>query len=113
MYSNKLEKDLKIATIPIVKDLEKFLKGDDNQIMHPERFNRADVLKIMEDDIWVFMCQMMLKPEDPAKKRFTPEMIEYYDEIPENTKRVLLVDPASAENTIVTGKHPYIVFHDL
>jgi len=42
------------------------------------------------------MCQMMLKPEDPAKKQFRIEMIQYFTEIVSGMNYYLLIDPASS-----------------
>lgn len=101
LYSKKKKnKHIKLIEIPIVQNLKKFNFGDDSQITHPSRYNRADINMMMDGDtednnIWVFMCQMMLKPEDPAKKRFELSMIHEYDLLPENLITYLLVDPAN------------------
>lgn len=121
LYSKKLkDKKIKLVEIPIVKDLEAFKGGDDSQIMHPLRYKRHDIMRAMADDIWVFMCQLMLRPEDPAKKRFTPEMIHYHDYLPPNTWNCLLVDPAdsvtkrsdyTAMSVIgLSAKHNYLLY---
>jgi len=95
LYSKKKgDQNIKLFEIPIVRDVEKFMAGDDGQIVHPERFSRESVVKMMTD-IWVFNCQMMLNPDDPAKRQFRPEMICYFSEIPKNCNFYLLVDPAS------------------
>lgn|SRR3990167_1010116 len=86
---------IKVIEIPIVKDLEKFIAGDDKEIIHPERFSREGINDLLERDRWVFNCQMMLRPDDPAKKRFTPQMISEYDVLPSNLRCYLLVDPAN------------------
>lgn len=98
LYSTKLEKkNIHTVEVPIVKDLVSFLKGDDTQITHPQRYSRSDIMNLYDDDRWVFMCQMMLKPEDPSKKRFTPDMIHRYDALPEVLRKYLLVDPAGEQ----------------
>ena len=95
LYADLMEDpSVKVIKVPVVQDLDKFKSGDDSQITHPERFTREGINNLMKD-IWVFNCQMMLSPEDPAKKRFTPQMIKYYEELPEILKYVLLVDPAN------------------
>lgn len=97
LYSKKKGDDrINVTEVSIVKDLNKFKAGDDSQIEHPERYNRADIEDLMTDDMWVFMCQLMLKPEDPERMQFNQRMIKYYDSIPDGTFSYLLVDPATA-----------------
>jgi len=94
MYSvKKGTPRIKLVEIPILEDVEKFKAGDDNQIVHPQRFKREDIEQMMSD-MWVFNCQMMQKPEDPAKMRFHPNMIQY-GKTPSHSNKYLLVDPAS------------------
>lgn len=40
-------------------------------------------------------CQMLLRPDDPAKMQFKREMIGYFSHVPEDSNFYLLVDPAS------------------
>ena len=97
MYSAKLT-DPRICSseISIVNDLDKFKSGDDSQITHIERYNRKDIENLMSDDMWVFMCQLMLKPEDPERMQFNLGMIQYFDSIPDGCYNYLLIDPATA-----------------
>lgn len=85
---------IKVIKIPVLKDFDKFMAGDDEQIMHPQRWNRQGILEKMKDP-WVFSCQMMLEPVDASAKRFNPDMIRRYDVIPDEVENVLLVDPAN------------------
>ena len=95
LYSKKLkEAGIRKVLIPVLKDLKLFLDGDDGQITHPSRYKREDIMAMYDYDRWVFMCQQMLQPDDPAKKRFTDDMINYYDGMPDNVNCYLLVDPA-------------------
>jgi hypothetical protein len=119
LYSAKKD-DPKVSVleIPIVKDWEKFKEGDDSQITHPQRYKRGDI-ESMLDDMWVFFCQMQLRPEDPAKKRFMPEMIKEWTDVPEYARHYLLVDPANEKKKRsdytamsvvgVTDSHYYLV----
>ena len=85
---------VKVVKIPVLKDLKKFLEGDDSQITHPQRFTREGIM-LLRKDPWVFSCQMMLEPEAPENKRFVKEMIQCYNDLPETIKYVILVDPAN------------------
>lgn len=96
LYSiRKGDSKIRLTEISVVKDLGKFLAGDDDQISNPKRFTRQGILDLMAD-MWVFNCQMMLKPEDPARMQFKSEMISYFSAIPPECVFYLLVDPASA-----------------
>lgn len=97
LYSvKKNDTRINISETTIVKDLTKFKQGDDNQIEHPERYSRKDIEDLMGDDMWVFMCQLMLRPEDPEKMQFNSNMIQYYESIPDGCFNYLLIDPATA-----------------
>ncbi len=85
---------IEVIKMPLVRDLNRFLEGDDNEITHRERFTRQGIIGMMRDP-WVFNCQHMLNPQDPGTKRFTPDMVEYYDDLPDNLTYVLVVDPAN------------------
>ena len=87
---------IKLSETTIIKDMDKFREGDDSQIAHPERYNRKDIEDLM-NDMWVFMCQLMLRPEDPEKNQFNKGMIQYFDTIPEGCFNYLLIDPATAK----------------
>lgn len=90
-------------------DLYSKLKGNPNLKLieipiqdkegHPtvsSRLSRDSIKKIRSNTTsWTFSCQHLLKPEDPEKARFKKEFIFYWDKIPDGTKFVLLVDPAS------------------
>lgn len=90
LYSEK-------KTNPRIRLVEIPLTDDGGNPTHPERFTPEDIVNIRAgiDDDWVFNCQMQLKPEDPAKKRFAPEMIRYWEEIQKGLVHYLLVDPAN------------------
>lgn len=94
MYATKVnDKNIKLIEFPILKD-----KNPENltveNISNPERFTVEGVRGMMSD-MWVFNCQHLLKPEDPAKMQFKQEMIQYFTEIPQYGENYLLVDPAS------------------
>lgn len=79
---------------PNVKLIEKPIV-ENGVIVHPKRFT-PDGVEALKSDIWVFNCQMMLNPEDPAKMTFRKEMIRYFDEIPLGCNFYMITDPASA-----------------
>ena len=88
MYSvKKNDPKIKLVEIPI-------MNSDTGEITHPERYGIEDI-NDLKKDMWVFNCQMMLKPEDPAKMTFKKEMIQTYEGIPEDLNFYLIVDPAS------------------
>lgn len=96
LYSYKKgDSNIRQKEVVLVKNLDKFIAGDDEQIMHPERFTRKGILSLMSN-MWVFMCQMQQNPHDPSKMEFNESMIVYYDAIPSGGYNFLLVDPASA-----------------
>ncbi len=87
---------------PSIKLIEKPLLKDGNpdnldtkNILNPRRFT-PDGIENMKRDIWVFMCQHMLRPEDPARMQFKIDMLSYYSSIPKGSIFYELVDPASA-----------------
>jgi len=97
MYSTKRNDErIRASEVSIIGDVDKFKAGDDSQITHPERYNRKDIENLMSDDMWVFMCQLMLKPEDPERMQFNLGMIRYFDSVPEGCYNYLLIDPATA-----------------
>lgn len=61
-----------------------------------EGWNRQGILELMQDT-WVFNCQYMLNPKDPKKVKFTEDMIQTYQYIPEGLNRYLLIDSADSE----------------
>ena len=94
LYSVKLnDKRIKLIEYPLLKD-----KNPDNlteeNIQNSKRFTAEGIMGL-KTDMWIFMTQHMLKPEDPAKMQFKKEMIQYFNEIPENLNYYLFVDPAS------------------
>ena len=92
MYSKKLnDPNIKFIKVPVLNDFE-----DNSSCPLPERYTPEDIRKLKEANPWIFWTQMMLEPKDPAKMRFTPEMISYYTEIPEGCSYYLLIDPSSA-----------------
>jgi phage terminase large subunit-like protein len=109
---------IKVVKIKVLKDVEAFLAGDDSQVTHPERWSRQGIIDKMKDQ-WVFNCQMMLEPKPSDEKKFNPDMIRRYGDIPERVNNVLLVDPANekkkrsdytAMTTVGVGKvNKYII----
>lgn len=94
LYSVKLnDPKIKIMDYPVLKDKNPQNLNREN-ISNPERFS-AEGIQEMQKDMWVFNCQMLLKPDDPARMQFRQEMIAYFDEIPKQGINYLLVDPAS------------------
>jgi hypothetical protein len=94
LYSVKLNNPtIKLIDIPLLKD-----KNPDNvsieNISNPERFS-IDGIQELKKNMWVFNCQLLLKPDDPARMQFKTEMIYYYTSIPQGCNFYLLVDPAS------------------
>lgn len=95
LYSvKKNDLNIKLIEKPLLID-----RNPDNiterNILNPKRFS-IDGIRDMKRDIWVFMCQHMLKPEDPARMQFKKEMICYFSSIPRECLFYMLVDPASA-----------------
>ena len=84
---------IKVIKIKLLHDVDKFVNGDDKQIVHPSRWNRQGILEKMRD-MWIFNCQMQLEPRPSDEKRFNPNMIRRYESVPE-VNHVLLVDPAN------------------
>src|SRR3990167_3870040 len=64
--------------------------------MHKESLSREGGMFMMSEDGWKFKCQNLLDPDVPSKTRFFPEMVRYYDNLPENLKFYLLLYPANA-----------------
>lgn len=94
LYSVKLsDQRIKVIDIPLLKD-----KNSDNlsleNISNPRRFT-AENIQELKKDMWYFNCQLLLNPDDPAKRQFSRDMIIYYDAIPRGSNFYLLVDPAS------------------
>ena len=85
---------------PSLKKIEIPLEDGQGNPTHLLRFSREDIERIKRgcSSIWVYSCQHLLKPQDPAKISFTPEMISYYDRLPEFLNFYLLVDPARVRN---------------
>lgn len=93
LYSHKVsDSRIKLIKIPLLRNFE-----DNSSCPIPERFSPHAIKELKETDPWVFWCQHMLEPKDPAKMRFQPEMIAYYTEIPQKgCNYYLLIDPGSA-----------------
>lgn len=94
LYSVKLnDPKIKFIDIPVLKD-----RNPDNvtaeNISNPKRFS-IDGIQELKKNMWVFNCQMLLRPDDPARMQLGQEMIAYFDEIPAEGNNYLLVDPAS------------------
>lgn len=88
LYSNlKNDPKIKLIEVPILQE--------DGSITHPERFDYESI-EDLKKNMWVYNCQLMLKPEDPAKMQFKKEMITYFDSVHKDCAFYLLVDPASA-----------------
>jgi hypothetical protein len=93
LYATKIgDKSIKLIEFPILKDKDVQNLSESN-ISNPKRFS-VEGIKDMMSDMWVFNCQMLLNPDDPAKMQFKPEMIQYFSEIPSGVN-YLVVDPAS------------------
>lgn len=81
---------------PEIKLIEIPLEDGKGNPTHPERFNKNDIALIKSGlTPWVYNCQHLLKPEDPARMQFKSEMIQYFAELPVECNYYLLVDPAS------------------
>ena len=94
LYSTKLnDKSLKLIDIPVLKDKNPDSVTKEN-ISNPNRFS-VEGIEELKSNIWVFNCQMLLNPDDPARMQFRQEMIAYFDVIPTGGINYLLVDPAS------------------
>ena len=79
---------------PNIKFIKIPLEDGKGNPTHPERFTKEDIIVIKSGlKPWVYNCQHLLEPEDPAKMSFKKEMIQYYDCLPE-CNYYLLVDPA-------------------
>jgi len=94
LYSVKLnDPKIKFIDIPLLKD-----RNPDNvnveNISNPKRFS-IEGIQELKQNMWVFNCQLLLNPDDPARMQFKTEMIAYYDTIPQGSNFYLLVDPAS------------------
>ncbi len=93
MYSTKKnDPKIKLIEIPLLKDQNHENLSIEN-IQNPERYTPEGILSLMSD-MWVFNSQMLMKPDDPAKRNFKQEMIAYFFGIP-SCNFYLLVDPAS------------------
>ena len=87
----------KLLESPNIKKVVIPLEDGKGNPTHPDRFTREDVQAIKsEKNPWDYNCQMLLKPEDPARMQFKKEMIQYFVEIPKGCNFYLLIDPASA-----------------
>ncbi|MDI6732336.1 MAG: hypothetical protein QME16_00185 [Planctomycetota bacterium] len=81
---------------PAIKLIEIPLEDGLGNPTHTERFIRSDIAIIKSGLApWVYNCQHLLKPEDPARMQFKKEMIQYYTALPRECNYYLLVDPAS------------------
>jgi len=95
LYSvKKNDPSIKLMEVPLLKDYDPKNISTEN-ISNPQRFTLEGV-NDLKKDIWVFMCQMLLKPEDPARMQFNTNMITYFNVTPQDCNFYLLVDPASA-----------------
>jgi len=95
LYSvKKNDPRIKVIEIPILKDGDIGNVTEEN-ISNPKRFTVRGV-KGLKSDIWTFMCQMMLKPDDPARMQFKREMIQYFTSLSKGLNYYMCVDPATA-----------------
>jgi len=93
MYSTKKnDPNIKLIEIPLLKDQNSDNITQEN-IQNPERYTIEGIKSLMSD-MWVFNCQLLMKPDDPAKRNFKQEMISYFNSVPD-CNFYLLVDPAS------------------
>ncbi len=94
LYATKISNPrIKFIEYPLQKDKDPANFRIEN-ISNPARYS-PEGIKDMQSDMWVYNCQMLLKPEDPARRQFTQAMIAYFDSIPRGCNFYLLVDPAS------------------
>ena len=94
LYATKISNPrIKFIEYPLQKDKDPTNFRVEN-ISNPARYS-PEGIKDMQSDMWVYNCQMLLKPEDPARRQFTQAMIAYFDSIPRGCNFYLLVDPAS------------------
>lgn len=61
----------------------------------PELFSDKGVRDLMSN-AYIFSCQYMLNPSDPKKTKFTEEMIQTYQHVPDGLTRYLLIDSADS-----------------
>ncbi|KKM84872.1 hypothetical protein LCGC14_1294870, partial [marine sediment metagenome] len=95
LYSvKKNDARIKVLEYPILID-GNIDNISEKNISNPKRFT-IDGVSGLKTDIWNFMCQMMLNPQDPAKNQFKRNMIAYFPLIPKGLNYYLCVDPASA-----------------
>ena len=71
-------------------------KGRKHTCIVPELYSKDGIEGLMSDE-YIFNCQYQLHPEDPKKIKFTREMIQYFNYIPEGLNYYLIVDPADSE----------------
>ena len=69
-----------------------FVRQDDED----KGFTKEGILELMKDE-HKFNTQNMLNPKDPKKVKFTKEMIQYFNYIPDGLNYYLVVDPADSE----------------
>lgn len=94
LYSVKVnDPRIKLIDYPVLKDKNPQNVTVEN-ISNPARFT-IEGIKEMQKDVWVFNCQMLLKPDDPGKMQFNTGMISYFTSLPQAGNFYLLVDPAS------------------
>jgi len=94
LYSVKINNPrIKVLDFPLLKDKDPKNLAVEN-ISNPDRFSVEGVQEMMRD-MWVFNCQMLLKPDDPARMQFNEGMISYFSFIPSVCNFYLLIDPAS------------------
>jgi len=93
LYSVKLNNPkIKVMTYPLLLDSNPENLTIEN-IQNPKRFS-VEGIKDLMSDMWTFMCQHLLKPEDPARMQFKREMIQYGEA--KDANFYLFVDPASS-----------------
>ena len=69
-------------------------------VVFHERFSTEGLDKILNDPsvgVYIFNCQYLLNPIDPAKHKFKDAWIEYYDILPDGLAEHILCDPASTK----------------
>jgi phage terminase large subunit-like protein len=70
----------------------------DDQAVYPERFSRAILREIEEEQgTYIFSSQYLNNPYDPASMIFQPEWLHTWDKLPEGMRLVIMVDPAISQ----------------
>ncbi len=85
-----LEENPEVETIKIA------LEDKNGKCILPEMFS-VEGIKGLKTDSYIWSCQYLLEPQDPKRIKFTEEMIQTYEYIPEGLTIYLLIDSADSE----------------